>query len=152
MRKSRRAARAEALKILYMSDICGEKITGDGLKEVLIKEDISDFTSEIVEGVFKNIEEIDRMLEKFSENWKLSRMSVIDRNILRIAGYEILYKPEISGNITINEAVNLAKKFSGEESGAFINGILDRLAHEVGKITSKRNNENQFSTGTSCKT
>ncbi len=134
MTPGRRNARAEALKALYMSEITGE----------YVKDEISPFAREIVEGVRSHLKEIDQKIESSSENWKLLRMSIIDRCILRLACYEILYCPEIPGSVTINEAVELAKKFGGEDSGAFINGILDHIAHETGKLPSRDDNEVQF--------
>ncbi len=141
MRSKRSESRAEALKVLYMSEIKGDqKMSVEGIMD----EELSPFAREIIEGVRSNLKEIDEKIEFSSANWKLSRMSVIDRNILRIACYEILFRPEIPGNVTINEAVELAKKFGGDDSYAFINGILDHIAHQAGKLTKKEKDENQF--------
>jgi N utilization substance protein B len=86
-----------------------------------------DFLIELVKGVLVYRESIDGIIEKFSSNWKVRRMSCVDRNILRIAAYEILFREDIPAKVSINEAIDIGKKFGTEESGAFINGILDTI-------------------------
>jgi len=81
----------------------------------------------LVMGVSERREELDRKLESHSENWRLDRMSLVDRNVLRMALYELLHMEEIPPKVSLNEAVDLGKKFGGEESGSFINGILDSI-------------------------
>lgn len=100
---------------------------------------LSPFVSKLVEGVLDFGSEIDSILIRFSKNWKMSRMSCVDRNIMRIAVYEILYCEDIPQKVSINEAIDIGKKFGAEDSGAFINGILDsvRIALEEGKIERK---------------
>lgn len=100
---------------------------------------LSPFFSKLVEGVLDFGSEIDSILIRFSKNWKMSRMSCVDRNIMRIAVYEILYCEDIPQKVSINEAIDIGKKFGAEDSGAFINGILDsvRIALEEGKIERK---------------
>jgi N utilization substance protein B len=73
------------------------------------------------------------MIEKVTENWLLKRMAAVDRNILRFAAYEILYRKDIPSAVTINEAIEIAKRYSSIESASFLNGVLDRLAKEAGK-------------------
>jgi N utilization substance protein B len=94
------------------------------------------FFSELVNGVLQDRQRIDRVIERFSSNWKMSRMSCVDRNVLRIAVYELLRRPDIPAKVSINEAIDIGKKFGAEETGAFINGILDsiRLALEQERI------------------
>ncbi len=87
----------------------------------------SDFTKKLVDGVRKNREMIDQEIEKHSLNWKLNRMSYIDRNILRIAIFEILYCDEIPLKVAINEAIEIAKTYGDKSSAPFINGILDQV-------------------------
>lgn len=82
----------------------------------------------IVRGVLDRQEEIDRVIEAYSSNWKVRRMACVDRNVLRMAVYEMLYCPDIPLKVSINEAVDIGKKFGTEESGAFINGILDAIS------------------------
>lgn len=81
----------------------------------------------LVVGVIQFIPEIDAIIERYSSNWKISRMSCVDRNVLRIAVYELLYRQDIPPKVSINEAIDVAKKFGTDESGAFINGILDSI-------------------------
>lgn len=90
------------------------------------------FFLELVKGVISTRDKIDSIIERFSENWRISRMSPVDRNIIRIAAYEIICCGDIPSKVSINEAVDIGKKFGTEESGAFINGIIDsiRIAHE----------------------
>ena len=85
------------------------------------------FFLKLVEGVTEAGSEIDAVIERYSDNWKLSRMAGVDRNILRIAVYELMYCNDIPSKVTINEAIDIGKRFGTEESGAFINGILDGI-------------------------
>ena len=85
------------------------------------------FFTEIVTGVIKERRRIDTVIEGYSNNWKMSRMSCVDRNILRIAVYELLFRPDIPAKVSINEAIDIGKKYGAQESGAFINGILDSI-------------------------
>lgn len=85
------------------------------------------FFLKIVKGAIQAKAEIDSILEDFSDNWKLSRMSCVDRNIMRVAVYELLYCHDIPSKVSINEAIDIGKKFGTQESGAFINGILDSI-------------------------
>ena len=87
----------------------------------------------LVLGVLEHFSQLDRMIEQYSENWRLDRINLIDRNILRIALFELLYCEEIPPKVTINEAIDLGKRFGSEDSGSFINGILDRIQNEAVK-------------------
>ena len=89
------------------------------------------FFNRLVSGVLDTMDEIDGIIERFSSNWKISRMSCVDRNILRIAVYELMHCKEIPYKVSINEAIDVGKKFGTEESGAFINGILDSIRHAI---------------------
>lgn len=97
------------------------------------------FFLKLVEGVIQAKPEIDSIIETFSDNWKINRMSCVDRNIMRIAVYELFYCQDIPAKVSINEAIDVGKKFGTEESGAFINGILDsiRIALKQKKIKIK---------------
>jgi len=90
------------------------------------------FFLELVRGVISALPKLDLIIERFSKNWRISRMSPVDRNIMRIAAYEIICCSDIPSKVSINEAIDIGKKFGTEESGAFINGIIDsiRIAHE----------------------
>ena len=85
------------------------------------------FFQKLAYGVNENREKIDELIERFSSNWKISRISCVDRNIIRIAVFEMLYCQDIPSKVSINEAIEIGKKFGTEESGAFINGILDSI-------------------------
>lgn len=91
------------------------------------------FAVELVDGVQKNLATIDQLLEDHSHNWRVDRMQRIDRNVLRIGVYELMHIADIPRKVTINEAVELGKTFGNEESSAFINGLLDRVATAVNK-------------------
>jgi N utilization substance protein B len=95
------------------------------------------FFNRLVEGIIREKDPIDTCIEHYSSNWRLSRMSLVDRNIIRIAVYEMLYCRDIPPKVSINEAIDIGKRFGTEESGAFINGIVDsiRTAIENGEIT-----------------
>jgi N utilization substance protein B len=134
----RRKAREYALQILFQVDFKEKKIDNKDLEEFWSDKkesrNVKEFTEEIVRGTLNRLDEIDAMIERVAENWLLKRMAAVDRNILRFAAYEILYKKDIPSAVTINEAIEIAKKFSSTESAPFINGVLDRLAKETGKV------------------
>ncbi len=91
------------------------------------------FALELVVGVREQLSSLDAALEQHSHNWRVDRMQRIDRNVLRLGTYELLHRPDIPRKVTINEAVELAKRFGNEDSAAFVNGLLDRLAGTVDK-------------------
>lgn len=97
------------------------------------------FFHELVSGVRRNRQALDKIIEDFSSNWKISRMSCVDRNILRIAVYELLVMEDIPVKVSINEAIDIGKKYGTQDSGAFINGILDGIhqAWDQGEIKFK---------------
>jgi N utilization substance protein B len=142
----RRRSREFALRVLYQLEISKEDIPRIIVqqREHLSPGDESDeFAERIVQGVRKNGPEIDQLIHRYSENWRLDRMNLIDRNILRMAVFELLYCEDIPPKVTLNEAVELGKKYGSEESGSFINGILDRIRNEVvGKPLPEKRNEN----------
>jgi N utilization substance protein B len=92
-----------------------------------ISKKLRSFFFRLVEGVQESLDEIDPLIEQFSENWKMSRMSRVDRNVMRIAVYELLYCQDIPPKVSINEAIDIGKKYGTEDSGAFVNGILDSI-------------------------
>lgn len=129
MRK-RTQARELALQLMYQLDLRGDEILeeveatlapGSGDPEMLV------FARELVHGCREKQAEIDRQIEEVAKNWQLKRMAAIDRNILRLATYELLYREDIPPLVTINEAIDIAKKFSTKNSGPFVNGILDNI-------------------------
>ncbi len=134
----RRRSREIALQFLYQYDSQRES-SREGLdtnqqinlfwsaKDTSVDQDVKEFATTLITGSCENMDGIDLIINKYSKNWRLSRMPTIDRNILRMAIYELAYLRNIPPPVTINEAVELAKKFGTEESGSFINGILDRI-------------------------
>jgi N utilization substance protein B len=124
----RRKARECALQILYQRDITrqnsDEVEAGFELKYPVA---VQSFAMELVNGTLGNLGEIDGSIAEASDNWDLSRMSFIDRNILRLAVFEIRFRDDIPFKVSINEAIELGKKFGSDQSGNFINGILDRI-------------------------
>jgi transcription antitermination factor NusB len=129
MRK-RTAARRIALQALYQWDLRGEEFLpqlGAFLSEWARTPEEAQFAQELVLGCREHRAEIDARLEALAENWSLARMAALDRNILRLAAYELMFRPDIPPKASIDEAVALAKKFSTEDSGAFVNGVLDPL-------------------------
>jgi len=129
----RRRARELALQALFYMDM-----TGDVSEEMLQRfcehyppgAKSRPFFLQLVKGVNDSQMAIDLLIEQYSHNWRLTRMSYVDRNILRIAVYEILFCDDIPFKVSINEAIDIGKKYGTEESGAFINGILDRIRIE----------------------
>jgi transcription antitermination factor NusB len=88
---------------------------------------------DLVSGVTSHLEELDVFIVRYSEHWRLERMTIVDRNLLRLASYELLYQPNIPAKVVINEAVEMAKRYGSEASGGFINGILDQVRMSVGR-------------------
>jgi N utilization substance protein B len=101
-------------------------------------QDIMEFATRLVEGTLASQKDIDVLLARYAENWTIQRMAVVDRNILRMAAYELLHSPDVPPKVSINEAVDLAKKFGDAESGKFVNGILDRILKESKTDDSKK--------------
>ncbi|MFH0800332.1 MAG: transcription antitermination factor NusB [Pseudomonadota bacterium] len=133
---TRRQARECALQMLYQLDMSASS-TDEAIAHFWeanpAGEDVRLFANELVKGVASNVEGIDSLLAAHSTNWKLSRMAAVDKNILRMAAFEITRRTDIPPKVTINEAVEIAKKFGTADSGAFVNGILDNIAHGVSK-------------------
>jgi N utilization substance protein B len=134
---SRRKSREFALQLLFQTDFIGREPDSSDFREFWSdkneQEPIRRFTEDIVKGTISQISELDTVIEKITKNWLLQRMAAVDRNILRLAAYEILHRDDIPSAVTINEALEVAKKFSSQDSVAFINGVLDRLAKDTGK-------------------
>jgi N utilization substance protein B len=123
---SRRAARERILKLLFQRDFRSVSLT-----ELLEEQPTDDpYVREVIGGLEEKLPEIDRIIAQRAEGWRLERLHSVDRNILRLAVYELCYREDIPPQVAINEAVELAKKYGGEHSPAFINGILDRIWKE----------------------
>jgi len=140
----RRKAREFALQILFQIDIT-DKMGGENFSAPMelfwattqCKEEIKDFSQAVVRGTLKHLDQIDGYIKKFAVNWDMSRMPAVDRNILRLAIYEMLFKEDIPLKVTINEAIELAKSYGTEDSARFINGLLDNFANKILPDTEK---------------
>lgn len=127
----RRASRETAMKLLYQIEIQKEDKEdqiNSVLEENAFDENDKEYIRDIVEGVFNNIDYIDKIIEKYSKGWKVNRLSKVDLSILRLSIYEISFRNDIPYTVSVNEAVELAKKYSGEDAGSFINGILGKVS------------------------
>jgi transcription antitermination factor NusB len=126
----RRRSRELAIKVLFHLEFSGDD-PATGFASICsnfgASEDVRPFSEELVAGVCGHLKEVDSLIGKASKNWRLERIAKVDRSILRLAVYELLYRDDIPPKVTINEAVDLGKKFGTEESGAFVNGILDKI-------------------------
>lgn len=138
----RRQARELALQALFSYDMDTSDMDISDFDESLeafcdsneetLTQGVKPFFLDLVNGVKENQSQIDALLNLYSKNWKLSRMPVVDRNIMRIATFEFLKCPDIPHSVTINEAVEIGKKYGTRDSGAFINGVLDRIKDHEG--------------------
>lgn len=137
----RRKAREYALQILFQLDIRKEKPTATLFKRFwegdLPDDEVRAFTEEIVKGAHKHLVKIDKQIVACAKNWALERMATVDRNVLRMAVYEILFRMDIPASVTINEAIEIAKKYGTDDSGSFVNGILDSVARKARKLEEK---------------
>lgn len=137
---NRRKSRELAIQALFFMDMT-DRFTEEKLSlfcdNFLPAAQVRPFFLHLVRGVSSARADIDTLIERFSSNWKISRMSGVDRNVLRVGVFEMLCCPDIPSKVSINEAVDLGKKFGTDESGAFVNGILDsiRIAMEKEKLT-----------------
>jgi N utilization substance protein B len=130
----RRKSREFALQVLYQLNITKQSATTaltQFQEKFLPNGEADEFLNRLVLGVTEHCSELDRLIERYSENWRLDRINLIERNLLRMALFELLYCEEIPPKVTINEAIDLGKKYGSEESGSFINGLLDRIQNEV---------------------
>ncbi len=140
----RRESRETALQILFQlefNDIMEERSLDHFWKDR--KGQNSEYVQELIKGVVSNKDEIDSLIQSYSKNWRLSRMLCIDRNIMRLAVYELLFEEGMPVAVAINEAVELAKKFGGNESARFINGLLDALSKDPRIQKKTRGNTNE---------
>ena len=140
MRK-RTKARESALKMLYAIDITGEepkKCIDTYWRDNEEKDaEVKAFANLLVLGAANKQKEIDKIISECATNWQLKRMAVIDRNILRFAAYELLFADDIPPKVTINEAIDMAKRYGDSESGKFVNGVLDKINKDIAKKKTK---------------
>jgi len=136
---SRRAARELALQALYQVDLQGGGEAGPPSLALFWEHfdpaadpETRAFARELVEGVRESQERIDGLIANAAEHWRLPRLSRVDLNLLRLATFELIARPEIPATVTLNEAVEIARRFGSEESAGFVNGVLDHIARQAG--------------------
>jgi len=123
-------ARRCALDILFQADIRGESATDAMADWIADEREVPEFARELVLGVSTHLQELDKLIGDYAEDWTVERMAVVDRNILRLAVYELLHRDDVPPSAAISEAVVAAKELSTEDSGRFVNGILGRVARD----------------------
>ena len=137
MRK-RTQAREYALQMLYQIDVTKESAafsiaTYWENQHKKPSAEVQEFSETLVKGVLDKMEAIDKIITEYATNWQIQRMAIVDRNIIRMAAYELLYLDDIPPKVSINEAIDIAKKYGDKDSGKFVNGILDKINKESGK-------------------
>ena len=133
---TRRHARELAMQALFSMDMSygfSRQMLADYCRCFPPNKRAYPYFERLTAGVMKSKADIDSVIERYSSNWKVRRMACVDRNILRVAIFELLYCADIPAKVSINEAIDIAKKFGSSESGAFINGILDSIRTALGK-------------------
>jgi N utilization substance protein B len=133
---SRSRCREWALQFLYQAEFAGPgqpDAVARFWRHFQTEGDPPLYLTKLVSGVTDHLEELDAFIVRYSEHWRLSRMTIVDRNLLRLAVYELLYQPDIPPKVVINEAVEMAKRFGSEASGGFVNGILDQVRLSLGR-------------------
>ncbi len=133
MRK-RRKAREAVLQILYQKDMTDDQssqVPKEFWEQNPCDEEVMEFANMLVKGTLEQIEEIDSIIEKSSDHWIVSRMGVVDRNILRLAVHEMTSGYDIPMKVTLDEAIDISKKFGTNESSKFINGVLDKIKKDI---------------------
>jgi len=136
---NRHLARTLAMQTLFLWDFHGGKEKDlSELKEEVFSNfapnfDDNGFVSELIEGVMKHLPEIDKYIVKYATEWPLEQITTVDRNILRIGVYELVFDDKIPGRVAINEAIEIAKAFGGASSGKFVNGVLGAIYNEMGQ-------------------
>jgi transcription antitermination protein NusB len=131
----RRDAREAAVQFLYQVDTYKPAKVDEALAEFWKQneepQNVRDFANDLLRGALEKLPEVDAKIRTLADNWDFERLAAVDRNILRLAVYEMLFRPEIPPVVSINEAIEIAKKFSTAESGKFVNGLLDRVKKDL---------------------
>ena len=140
----RRKARESTLQILFQlefNDSELENIFESFWQEKKASKEIKEYSRWLVEGIVSHRERIDRLIQSVSENWRIDRMALVDRNVLRIAVFELLCEERLAPAIVIDEAIEIAKKYSSEEAATFVNGILDAARKKIEKMQKRPKEE-----------
>ncbi|MDX2227847.1 MAG: transcription antitermination factor NusB [Verrucomicrobiae bacterium] len=132
----RRDAREKAMQFLYQAEVNPGELEEQlaifwAMQENEVARNTRTFADELIRGAARFVDESDERIKKYSQNWDFHRIAHVDRNIMRLAIYELLHREDIPPVVTINEAVDIAKRFSTDDSGKFVNGILDRVKEEL---------------------
>ncbi|HSF68522.1 MAG TPA: transcription antitermination factor NusB [Nitrospiraceae bacterium] len=137
---SRHQARERALQILFQYDMHGKSGLWLDLfwKENQATDEARAFAERLVAGVLEKKKELDALIGKYATNWKISRMPIVDRNILRAGVYELLWMDDVPAKVTVNEAIELAKSFGDDDASKFVNGILDKVLTVEPRLETKR--------------
>ncbi len=133
----RRKARESALQILFQLEFDNSQPDERALqywKNKRASQEEKELCTQLVQGIVAHKKEVDKIIQSVSEHWRLSRMILVDKNILRIAAFELVFGEGLAPAIIINEAIEIAKKYSGEQSAVFVNGILDALNRDLERI------------------
>lgn len=131
---ARRLARELAFRACYQSDVTGEpmdRCLAEILEEVSAGEEARSFAGSLVQSLAEHVAEVDASVSRIARNWPLGRMAATDRSVIRIAAAELLYHADTPTRVALDEAIEIAKKYGMDTSGSFVNGILDRIAHEA---------------------
>jgi len=140
----RRKARECALQILFQLEFADgdlNSVLADYWKHQKQPDEVKEYAEWLVRGIHEHQTEVDQNIQEASKNWRLERMANVDRNVLRLAVFEMLFERNLAPPIIINEAIEVAKKFSGQEAGIFINGILDGVFKNLKKQVEKPDNQ-----------
>jgi len=129
----RREGREAAVQYLYQLDIHGDRADNraDFWKICEAKAPVREFAEKLIAGVNANLPEVDALISKYAENFAIGRLAAVDRNVLRLAIHEMLHVMETPPIVAINEAIEIARKFGGEDSSRFVNGLLDRVKRDL---------------------
>ena len=131
---TRRRGREAALQLLYAIEITHadvDNVLASSWARALTAARTREFTAALLQGVVASRDEIDALIREWSANWSLERIGLVERNILRFAIYELMFMPEIPPNVTINEAIEVAKRYGADDAPSFVNGILDRIKNQI---------------------
>jgi N utilization substance protein B len=126
----RRQARRRAVDVLYQADVVGRDPLNVLEERKALSEKVPGFAEDLVRGTAEHVAELDDLIGEYAEGWTVDRMAVVDRAVLRVAAYELLYREDVPDAVAIDEAVAAAKELSTEDSGRFVNGVLGRIARE----------------------
>jgi len=138
---ARSTGREAALQMLFALEVGGggaERVVAQFWRETPGDPEGREYADDVVRGVAGELAGVDEAIRKASTNWRLERMARVDRNVLRLGAWELLRKTDVPRAVILDEAVELAKRYGSEESGAFVNGVLDRIATDVGRVDRDR--------------